>query len=262
MSTNTTKRTRESIQDEILEPEASLQGIPQGREHDEDREAVNDRITELNDALDELEAKPKSATHTPGPWHIYYDDCPIINAYDEKIGLKSDIAAICRDDVTQDEVQANARLIAAAPELLEALREAREAARQLENMFAEGLSDDDCRELSRMHSKARAAIARAEGAEPEQDTDHATRLENYQTPIKTKEQARAFIELLFENGHSFHLDESPEDITDGAGRPIFTAPEAKAIAERQDELFKLLDDPHELMWEVMESREGESINQD
>jgi hypothetical protein len=57
--------------------------------------------------------------HTPGPWHVAFggkdtDDYAII-------GSKFSERAICNME-PRDYVQANARLIAAAPELLEALK--------------------------------------------------------------------------------------------------------------------------------------------
>ena len=69
-----------------------------------------------------------NAKHTPGPWTI----CPTIN---ERIGIIGDGVQIATvhptDDITasyfpglrsSEEIAANARLIAAAPELLEACR--------------------------------------------------------------------------------------------------------------------------------------------
>lgn len=59
-----------------------------------------------------------TAQHTPGPWHVGFKPGPIV--YDDRRGRQ---VADCRD-VTQSaskEAIANARLIAAAPELLEML---------------------------------------------------------------------------------------------------------------------------------------------
>ena len=66
-----------------------------------------------------------SNKHTPGPW--FAED--LIEGTDQEfIGVSSDnvnnIADVWAIDTTQEQCQANARLIAAAPELLEALRSA------------------------------------------------------------------------------------------------------------------------------------------
>jgi len=61
------------------------------------------------------------ATHTPGPWniskHAAPDYCPQFGIYADGAAAHSDLAI-----VKDENAQANARLIAAAPELLEALR--------------------------------------------------------------------------------------------------------------------------------------------
>jgi hypothetical protein len=67
-----------------------------------------------------------TTTHTPGPWHVVRDDggesCWLIR-YADPDGLASHVArlypgALCPEHGT---VEANARLIAAAPDLLAAL---------------------------------------------------------------------------------------------------------------------------------------------
>lgn len=68
-----------------------------------------------------------SAAHTPGPWIIdprHY--------WDKGIGIRQDAdgwhrlyCEVDRDDCDRDTAEANARLIASAPALLEALEEAR-----------------------------------------------------------------------------------------------------------------------------------------
>ena len=61
--------------------------------------------------------------HTPGPWYVYDDEYPVINTtFDDE---KYDIATIPADGLPQVQVQANARLIAAAPELLAQLVDCR-----------------------------------------------------------------------------------------------------------------------------------------
>jgi hypothetical protein len=96
--------------------------------------------------------------HTPGPWTLLLDDRyrPGVEASDSAIsivifGVKNkddDYAGIRGKD--DQEATANAHLIAAAPELLEALKT---LATQAESHGAEGIYWD----------KARAAIAKAEG---------------------------------------------------------------------------------------------------
>lgn len=94
--------------------------------------------------------------HTPGPWHINEDqkDCGAgklsIEAKDEYFIAQVD------ESVSQE---ANAKLIAAAPELLEALRE-------LDECYCEAgndLSKEDRHRHRMTLIKARAAIEKATG---------------------------------------------------------------------------------------------------
>ena len=56
--------------------------------------------------------------HTPGPWNIVES-----NKIDEEAHIQTDLKSICRMWIQMDsQDMANARLIAAAPELLEALK--------------------------------------------------------------------------------------------------------------------------------------------
>lgn len=65
--------------------------------------------------------KEKHATHTPGPWQI--EDC----TPGESTGLRFEVSTkdsvIARTTDGWKEAHANARLIAAAPEMFEVLRE-------------------------------------------------------------------------------------------------------------------------------------------
>ena len=62
----------------------------------------------------------ESTKHTPGPWRISeYDNGYLIGAYDGSIALTTGRAITIKK--YKNEREANARLIAAAPELLEAL---------------------------------------------------------------------------------------------------------------------------------------------
>ena len=105
--------------------------------------------------------------HTPGPWEVLPESdshegtLNIVSEYEEK-GGRASANWIAECDLQSDEAQnrANARLIAAAPELLDALRE----------LIAAGdyciTTDDDAKAMLRFgdaHKAARAAIAEAEG---------------------------------------------------------------------------------------------------
>ena len=92
-----------------------------------------------------------SAKHTPGPWRFYTEPqpngCPIVG---NGRGLMLAMLAHSVNYPDQrDEANANARLIAAAPELLEALQDML--------ILHAGISDDMVETLTR----ARAAIAKA-----------------------------------------------------------------------------------------------------
>lgn len=56
------------------------------------------------------------AQHTPGPWSLEYDYSLVMKHHIVTAG------PIGPDEASQEEKKANARLIAAAPELLEALK--------------------------------------------------------------------------------------------------------------------------------------------
>lgn len=111
------------------------------------------------------------SAHTPGPWLLssYYSDAltvtdeqgfaiveanttVILQGYAEKLGIEhwADSPGVAYRDLNVDEQAANARLIAAAPELLVALRRAAE-------LLARYPKHDDA------WNQARAAIAKAEG---------------------------------------------------------------------------------------------------
>lgn len=65
--------------------------------------------------------------HTPGPWNIVES-----NKVDEESHIQTDLKSICRLWIQMDgQDMANARLIAAAPELLDALKDARNAYQQM-----------------------------------------------------------------------------------------------------------------------------------
>src|SRR5215472_15289819 len=98
-----------------------------------------------------------SAKHTPGPWFdsgeydrtLGYTDTTIINEERELI-------AIVRVESTREQLQANARLIAAAPELLAALKAIQHNAQVMNQA-------EPNRVWSAVDDIARSAIAKAEG---------------------------------------------------------------------------------------------------
>lgn len=63
-----------------------------------------------------------NAKHTPGPWIVNYDGLNIDTKQD------GGIEQVARVSRTNEEREANARLIAAAPDLLDALKEIEERA--------------------------------------------------------------------------------------------------------------------------------------
>lgn len=109
-----------------------------------------------------VETETNETKHTPGPWDIHGDFKEIHPLVDED-GLKV-IADIDPDNTHLEESKANAALIAAAPDMLEALQYAKEALKDIM-----GASDNgECysaKELNNIFGyvveKARAAIAKA-----------------------------------------------------------------------------------------------------
>jgi hypothetical protein len=112
----------------------------------------------------------KIGSHTPGPWTILYEGS--IYAMAEQNGAQFD-ALVChlpwssfREFEVSPENKANARLIAAAPDLLDALKSAERWLSGMHSETEEGVET----ELREVHSAAweqidkfRAAILKAEG---------------------------------------------------------------------------------------------------
>lgn len=92
--------------------------------------------------------------HTPGPWVI--DPCFDIIAINEvDVGCNGMVASVCTEVASIGIAEANARLIAAAPELLQAMRA----------FLISGIGNSTHYELqAEAHRLARAAIAKATGA--------------------------------------------------------------------------------------------------
>jgi hypothetical protein len=101
--------------------------------------------------------------HTPGPWVPEFGESYRVRAKQDggqvaiMMNLKGQHGLIGRR--TGDEVAANARLIAAAPELLESLKAIMDFCGPSDPNCPDG---PDC-ETCRMANAARAAIAKAEG---------------------------------------------------------------------------------------------------
>jgi hypothetical protein len=110
--------------------------------------------------------------HTPGPWEVVAppqssrrvmmpDDTVEIRAARES-GRRGMIACLYAQNFA-DEDEANARLIAAAPDMLAALRPFAEWARQYELSTAGDIRDEVMLQSLR---RARDAVAKATGAQP------------------------------------------------------------------------------------------------
>jgi hypothetical protein len=105
--------------------------------------------------------------HTPGPWLVW--DSKGTERIDHTTGVyrqldstDEQIIALCDEDLSlsSDEQLANARLIAAAPELLEALEELAERAAILSALSPRSAASTL---LGMAHTKAKRAIAKARG---------------------------------------------------------------------------------------------------
>jgi hypothetical protein len=104
--------------------------------------------------------------HTQGPWRAEkwdYSQCP------NKLMVQTDKDAVCEIldlwcmNERTEERDANARLIAAAPEMLEALKELATAAEHRDNTMGDPYRLIECKaNLESAARNARAAIAKAE----------------------------------------------------------------------------------------------------
>lgn len=98
--------------------------------------------------------------HTAGPWRIG-SRCEDNNTLEIVSGAKESPLAYVSPRPHYDDCQvSNAQLIAAAPELLEALQQ---AANQLRVGYSLKFSDDDVRRMCPAYSQAVDAIAKAKG---------------------------------------------------------------------------------------------------
>ena len=95
-------------------------------------------------------------THTPGPWKV----SPVLPGYYEWVrNSDGHLVADCASILPSEECEANAALIAAAPEMLGALED---LVHDIEVYEFEGDFEDDD-DFKTTVDKARAAIAKARG---------------------------------------------------------------------------------------------------
>lgn len=104
--------------------------------------------------------------HTPGPWHVS-TGTPALDQGDalriSAAGVPK-IADVIARDVSYNQQAANARLIAAAPDLLAALRKAYELIEDLQPVV---LGESETAHYDRaIHAAIRAAITKATGGQP------------------------------------------------------------------------------------------------
>jgi len=112
------------------------------------------------------------AQHTPGPWTIvpYGDGDSLVIHADESEWRICFMATPGQSPGAMDRIEANARLVAAAPDMLEALKDALQMIAGLTPLPMEGLEDWVLQALEATRAKAdatreriREAIAKAEG---------------------------------------------------------------------------------------------------
>lgn len=98
--------------------------------------------------------------HTPGPWtdSLGMAGRPVVSAVNQSL----DIAVMSLRGKTEEEVYSNARLIAAAPELLEALEESLAAMERMDALLLKLTeSPKECEKGEIV--RARSVIAKAKG---------------------------------------------------------------------------------------------------
>ena len=131
------------------------------------------------------------STHTPGPWKFdeenNYGGSVWLGGTNVTVGLDRCDRFTGELVISRDEMRANGRLIASAPDLLAALKELEEAWVHVRLMPCDGKSHgpyptEECEEcgnasaLSKRAEAARAAIAKAEGREPTRKPTEQERL--------------------------------------------------------------------------------------
>ena len=106
-----------------------------------------------------------NAKHTPGPWHFFNSGAGLIRSENGKTiaQLKSVLRQGFRKAADLDEEVANARLMAAAPVMLEALRYAAELIPTARRYFPKSVKFSDRFQLENVCATIGKAIAQAEG---------------------------------------------------------------------------------------------------
>lgn len=123
-----------------------------------------------DDILKQSDVSTK-ATHTPGPWFVFAGREGIFNNCDVIVSAHVEDAIVCAMGHDMPEIASNARLIAAAPELLAALKAVTEhmdraggdAYAMPECPWCKAGPDGDHHGSDCELVAARAAIAKAEG---------------------------------------------------------------------------------------------------
>lgn len=134
-------------------------------------------MNQVNAAQNNLSERTKKVRHTPGPWEViaaddYFVEATIIPRERGVVIFNLYENAICEvSNSPRDLGEANARLIAAAPDLLSALTEARLIIRQWHGM---GMSTGDEIDAWNIYDRnapemkpINAALALAEGSDKE-----------------------------------------------------------------------------------------------
>lgn len=100
---------------------------------------------------------------TAGPWRVGDAGTAVFGPKRDDGSLPQTVAVVSRAALATDENRANARLIAAAPDMAEALKEC--AARlEMAASDANGRGDqEDAAGFARIATRARAALAKARG---------------------------------------------------------------------------------------------------
>jgi hypothetical protein len=93
----------------------------------------------------------KVSTHTPGPWLISVEDREVVIKPQD--GIASQVAIICKYDIELNEREANARLIASAPDMLTVLE-------QVQRWFHDNIHDAD---LPIVYVNTSSVIRKAKG---------------------------------------------------------------------------------------------------
>ena len=100
-------------------------------------------------------------THTPGPWRITTD---FIGVYDSEARRIANMDSDGAPDFSEDETLANARLMAAAPEMLAALEAVIDDLREgIQDALDNGASEFWVANARKRLLNARAAIRKARG---------------------------------------------------------------------------------------------------